>query len=277
MLKKLIKYDIKYLFSWCRYLWLIGLTAGVTVVVMSALAVKTNNELFSLLAVLGVIALLLFNFASQVCVYIRYYKSIATDEAYLTFTLPVSRKSFLLSKLITSLIEAFARYLYLALFAIALFLFVPYYDAPKDFINQENLMGLRNFFTEAWATVGAWMILYLLLIILFLAIITVIVTGGIYLAITLGSNLTQKNKLLVTLGVLYLVYLISSYVFPITLAIPMVTVIAPVIDMILALPTGMICAAWFVGGMIICLTFAALACAVIFINLGILERKLNLQ
>ena len=87
----------------------------------------------------------------------------------------------------------------------------------------------------------------------------------------------QKSRIIVTLGVLYLTNLLSSYILPFVLVIPMMTVAIPLIEKIIALPSSTASAAMVLSELLICLIMTAIAGILYFINLGILERKLNLQ
>jgi len=277
MLKKLIKYDLKFLFTWSRYLWIIAFSSAISLIVLCALGAGHYPGLFDFFAALAMLALVFFNFISPIFVYVRYYKCVATDEAYLTFTLPVSRKTFLISKTILTLIEAFARYLFLGLTFLLCAVFVPSFDEPGAFTITQIFANIQSSISSAFSDLGVWLILYVLLAILGLAIITVLISCVIYLAITIGANVAQKSKLLVTIGVLFAFYFVSSYVLPILYLTAGFTVLAPLVEMITALPYTLMLAAWFVAGLLLCTVLAAITAIIYFINLGILERKLNLQ
>lgn len=110
-----------------------------------------------------------------------------------------------------------------------------------------------------------------------LTVITAFGNAVVFLAITFGAMTAQKSRIIVTLGVLYLTNLLSSYILPFVLVIPMMTVAIPLIEKIIALPSSTASAAMVLSELLICLIMTAIAGILYFINLGILERKLNLQ
>ena len=104
------------------------------------------------------VAIVLSFILTMVLIYVRFYKNLYTDEGYLTFTLPVSRKQILLSKTL----NAFIWYiLHGLLVAVALFLFILFAIPPEGnaLINTELFKGIGGLFSELWSICGAWLIL----------------------------------------------------------------------------------------------------------------------
>lgn len=103
MLKKLIKYDLKA----TKHIWFIYVVAIALTIFWSILFafadfdnfwVVTISSLFSMPTVVVIVALLLL---PLIFVSIRFYQHVISDEAYLTFTLPVPRYYHIISKIIT--------------------------------------------------------------------------------------------------------------------------------------------------------------------------------
>ena len=104
MLKKCLKYDIKHIWNtwWVISAAQLGISmlAGATIFFMirtinySEWVISALLNLILILVTIGCIILIaILPVASSIVVYARYYKNFFTDEAYLTFTLPVSRKT----------------------------------------------------------------------------------------------------------------------------------------------------------------------------------------
>ena len=277
MLKKLLKYDLRFYMAWSRFLWPAMILSSVLFVVMGRLSVVYDSTIVELLAMLPMITTVILSFVSQVSVYVRYYKNVATDEAYLTFTLPASRKEILLSKTLFAIIEGALRFLFFMLVIIACVVFIPDYSDPGAIINVDNLRFIREALASLWSILGFWLIPGVVVAILLLTVITAFGNAVVFLAITFGAMTAQKSRIIVTLGVLYLTNLLSSYILPFVLVIPMMTVAIPLIEKIIALPSSTASAAMVLSELLICLIMTAIAGILYFINLGILERKLNLQ
>ena len=120
MFSKLLKYDFKSIKKFGVPICIIALILGVVGAVDAYFSFGALiGELFKdsesvaavLLSSIGllafffiVFALLLCSTVVQIIVYVNYYKTLCTDEGYLTFTLPVKQKDILLSKSLNALI-----------------------------------------------------------------------------------------------------------------------------------------------------------------------------
>ena len=105
MLGKLLKHDFKALFR--NYGLLFIALFGVTFLYKLYLLLPRNIVLEftnGLMGVLYVVVILGCLFGTVVINIVRFYKNLVTDEGYLTFTLPVSSKQIIASKLISSLV-----------------------------------------------------------------------------------------------------------------------------------------------------------------------------
>ena len=108
MLRKLLKYDLAYVFRiwWIGALSSLGLSALIGICITVLNSDKRIPDIVELMAVLAivvsVIGLVAFSILSFILVAVRFYKNFFTDEGYLTFTLPVSRISLYNSKLISA-------------------------------------------------------------------------------------------------------------------------------------------------------------------------------
>jgi len=96
MLKRLIKYDLKD--TWTSIL----LICAVTIIARFALKIlgSAYSDLLVLLCLLCDFILLVCSILPTLYICMNYYKSLYTNEAYLTFTLPVKRTCIISSKII---------------------------------------------------------------------------------------------------------------------------------------------------------------------------------
>lgn len=116
----------------------------------------------------------------------RFYKNFLTDEGYLMFTLPVSTRDLILSKLIVT----FCYSLISALTAV-LSLFIV-------FINSERMSGVHQMIREIYDEIASLQTSIPLVILLIAVLIIIGILSGIlniYVSIALGQ-LYKKHKLL---------------------------------------------------------------------------------
>ena len=105
MLGKLIKYDLKALAKILAPLWGVLLVMGI----IFGISIRSNLEgigntmiIFSLVVIVAVIVAI---FVMNVTIVIqRFWKGLLKEEGYLMFTLPVTTRSLILSKVISALI-----------------------------------------------------------------------------------------------------------------------------------------------------------------------------
>lgn len=105
MLGKLLKHDFKALFR--NYSLLFAVLLLVTLLYKVCLLLPKNivlNFTNGLMGALYVIVILGCLFGAAAINIVRFYKNLVTDEGYLTFTLPVSSKQIVASKLISTLV-----------------------------------------------------------------------------------------------------------------------------------------------------------------------------
>ena len=116
MFTKLLKYDLKSLKKFGIPICIITLGLSLVcaidlfflIITMSNPDVSLFGEIFS---ILGIVAFMFMFYGIMICaslveifIYIEFYKSLCTDQGYLTFTLPVKRSHIFLSKLTNSCI-----------------------------------------------------------------------------------------------------------------------------------------------------------------------------
>ena len=227
MLAKSLKYDLRAVYK----LWLIfSLTLiGISVIGAFALRSLIISEEFTIFSVfslggvlLAVSAFSFYTLGVNILVFYRYYQNFFTDEAYLTFTLPVKRSTLLNSQLINSLfwsgISAVVTFVSLLIFLSI---------APADSTNPELILvtftrttfdALRAMFCD----IGGWLIIYIFLATLILMASFVFSNILILGCVTLGATMVRKYKLLMSILVYYAVNMgvsVLSYVLSIIIGI----------------------------------------------------------
>ena len=232
MLKKLLKYDMK---SMVHLLVPLSIAVvGTTIAGTAALRIRqtidnTKNASWILTSALALIfvstilALLAFSVFSEILIMYRYYTHLFTDEGYLTFTLPVKTSSILNSKLINALI--WSVYTVLVVF-FCIFLYVIFGTAEEGLINSKIFTEIKNALVLLTQTYSAWVILKYIVEIVVIFIISLLYgVLSIYLALTIGSIIAKKHKILAAIGIYYglntvmsIFVMIVNFIFTFTVA-----------------------------------------------------------
>lgn len=286
MFRKVLKYDMA---SIRRYWWMIAVAVlGLSVIgsfvfrAVYHIMEYESDSLLSFVALAGmlflfvsILAVFSSVFVTSVLTYLRFYRNFFTDEGYLTFTLPVSRKTLYLSKTVNSVLWASAHVLLLAAgIAIVITLAPP--SENGSVLNLSLWEGIASGVSVLWEQLGAWLILYALELILLYICSAALTVGLVQLCITVGSILAKKHKLLASIGIYYAVnmgvstvsqivmmfisfFMISGYGVLFERASELVQFGSIALILLLAV-----------------LAFAAIAMVLHFVSLGLLERKLNL-
>ena len=292
MLGKLLKYDLRSVgrFWWIAMLTMIGASFSTSVSYRLYLELSMsqaylsgeNNVLIALammaLNIISIISLVVIGASLifvAVLIYVRYYKHLFTDEGYLTFTLPVSRKQIYFSKLVNA--GLWLMLSELVLFACAMVMLViviPSYG--KGIIAFDTLEGMLDTFVNSFKERGGWMVLQGILGVLLAFAATMLSVGVIYFCITLGATVAKRAKIIVGIGTYYLIDVVTR-IFGTALGIvPMVWVIVILLkfsETNIHLFNGATSIMMLMFFAIVSLLAAFFHC----LTLNILERKLNLS
>lgn len=283
MLRKLIKYDIK---SVARVFWFVA----VSVLVLSvfgasvlrgtiALMDEYSLSLFSLLGLLISIGCIFLIYSSMwvtfFLTYWRYYKNLFSDEGYLTFTLPVSRKQLLLSKTINAMIWSAAQALLLTVSVLIYLLIVP---EGKDghFFSPFLFDLIGETFGSLWKNVGAWLIAYIPQIFAILFVTTLFQIGMIQFSITVGAIIAKRVRLLVAVGVYYALSGALSTCLTILIRFAIPTIVEGIKELMLYASPNSEHLVVLLFLTLFTVVVAALSAILHFSTLDVLERKLNL-
>ena len=292
MLGKLLKYDLRSVgrFWWIAMLTMIGASFSTAVsyrlyleLSMSQVYLSGENNVLIALAmmalnIISIISLVVIG-ASLIFVaaiiYVRYYKHLFTDEGYLTFTLPVSRRQIFFSKLVNAGIWLLLSEL--VLFACAMVMIViviPSYG--KGIIAVDTLRSMIQSILDDCRNRGFWMVLQVILSVLVTVSATMLSVGVVYFCITLGATVAKRAKIIVGIGTYYLIDVVTR-IFGTALGIvPMVWVIVILLrfsESNIHLFNGAVSIMMLMLFAIVSLLAAFFHC----LTLNILERKLNLS
>lgn len=200
MLRKLLKYDMRAIF---RYWWI---AAAVTVIMSIVggfcgrysyqwddlpLAVNMMLSLARGMAIFCSAALLVL---TLVLIFVRFYKNFFSDEGYLTFTLPVTRRQLLLSKVLSGTLGMCAAGA-VCIVNVLVMNFIAYFDLREtlttpapDAVQPAEALYYFLYLIEA----GVALVLFALCAVLFL-----------YTCITFASMIVKKGKLIAAIGIYY--------------------------------------------------------------------------
>ena len=221
MLGKLLKYDSK---SLSKLIFPISLAAILATAlgcgliafmnVTVANSANTNvidvvlNMTCGMMIFFCVLALIAFGIAVQIVLIQRYYTSFFTDEGYLTFTLPVSAHSLLISKTISAVL--------FSLYACVIeFVCIVAYILTVIYCN-EGLAALGQIPKQIFEMISSqygidYIAMFVTYCVLFFAVQAVSIMI-IYLSFTIGSVIATKHRVLAGVGIYLLIITIMSTV-----------------------------------------------------------------
>jgi hypothetical protein len=280
MLKKLLKYDFKSVF---KYWWIAAVSATALSVLggfcLKILVDSTAEETVfqppevltissSLLLMLTVMAISAFSVISAILLFVRFYKNFFTDEAYLTFTLPVKRSTHLNSKLILGFVTQLATGAVIILDA-ALIIVIGLADKIfKKEVWEEFILLAKEFFKE----VDGYFWVFLLETLFIMLIISIAGLLFIYACITFASMITKKAKLITAIGIYYGATSVVSFVFSMIYLFGVDTIIT-FLDKLPENSANLI----IVLIALVVLLFVAMICTLLYtFEQWMLDRKLNL-
>lgn len=310
MFKKCLKYDLKSIWS----TWWIFAVAVLGIGLVGCVSLRffiemVEGNMRNLNAVTGsvleVLLMLTFSIAvfvvisfaalTPILVFIRFYKNFFTDEGYLTFTLPVPRRTLYLSKTVSAMIWSVASLAVVAVIVLFGMLVIPPTGIPETEIGTvgvfmpgvtPKIAGPFNFvafqfvgFTmrEIWQIAGSWTIVYGLEAVLGILLVGLFEMGVIQMCITIGSVLAKRHKLIASIGIYFGVNSAISTALSILLTLTEFTMI-PGLDYIISesiTPDRLLALAAVL--LLVILIVGAVLCSVVhFIALGNVERRLNL-
>lgn len=284
MFRKLLKYDLKYVWRiwWIMAVSVLGLSvvgsAVLRYVITSMMADDVTfftimSFFFLFICFMAIIFSLVF---TEIMIFVRFYKHFFTDEGYLTFTLPVSRKSLLMSKTLSGLIWIWANVILIVICVMIFMLISPPAEAGKFFINPVAYKWLGGVIANAWSAVGAWLIVYVVIAIVLISLMFLFTLSMIQFCITIGAIIAKKLKVLAAIGIYYLINMGISFVVTFFGGIGTGMLIDGFAYKMAQVSTNQACFIVALLLIVICAIVAAVACIFECATIGKLERKLNL-
>ncbi len=270
MLRKCLRYDLKSVFTY----WIFGAIAMLVMSIPGGLALRSQALHFGeidrfnweiLVILLAYFVGAAFLILSAILVYVRYYNHFFSDEGYLTFTLPVKRRTLFTSKVINGVIWQALTGLVILVSVIIMFLFVP---ATGDGTVTTPPVESEPLISGFWAFMYVLEALALIIIYAFTSVL------AMYLVITIGSNIVRKNKILATIGIVYassVVLSILTYVL-VFIGISYIASIDKIFEGVPSNPELLI----FLVLALAIVVLLTITVGIAMITLNIIERKLNL-
>lgn len=188
MLKKLLKYDLSFIFKFLVIFYILSLLFAFLTRIFFTFE---NSFLLNIIAQIcsGVTISMMFNILinNSMRLWVRFKQNFYSDESYLTHTLPISKKTLYLSKFLTSIITLFT-----SIFVIFLTIFIAYFS--KEFLD--TIKDLLSLFTTSYNTIIK--LLFSVVIVFFLEIVNILQCG--YTGIILGQ---RKNDFKIIFSLFY--------------------------------------------------------------------------
>ncbi len=278
MLKKVLKYDLKYVFKY----WWIGAVVCFALAIVGGFGIKIEEmsyvkelpvavELFAGLAtILSVLGFFAFSMFAEVLVIIRMYKNFYTDEGYLTFTLPAKRSTLLASKLLTGYITTVVTVLTSAI-NLFVMICIPFY---KEIFSWETYIEIRDAVQELVKTLGVkYIVIYLIELLAIIALVILFSMLVIFVCMSIGSLIAKKGKILASFALYYAFTNVGTSV----LFIYMTVVATPLASWFMDMNEGQM-------KLVFALIFGLALCFILMLNAilytvqyRLLDKKLNLQ
>lgn len=152
--------------------------------------------------VLGIIAA---SFLVAFIIFQRFYKSLMSDEGYLTFTLPVTTTDILWSKLITAMLWTIISGVVIF---ICINIFLVLGTSRRVVFNFEIYREISRFIHEAFQTIGGKLTLPMIEFVLLSLVSLAYSILHVYLALIIGGIVSQKHKVLAGIGFYFAISMI---------------------------------------------------------------------
>lgn len=198
MLRKLLKYDLKYMLKNMAVFYILSLIFAVTTRILFNINQSVIISIISQISVGALFSILASTLINTIMrSWIRFRDSLYKDESYLTNTLPVTKKELYNSKIIQTFI-----FFFISFIIILISLFITYYSKDNWLIITEYIKSIT---TGLNINIQVFIISILLLI--FLEVFNAIQCG--FYGIILGYK-RNSNKLGYSILIGFIIYLIAQ-------------------------------------------------------------------
>lgn len=281
MLAKLLKYDFRSLrrFGVPIILALLVTTVLGTINMLTlvynieSMALAPNDPSFlqtvTTMASVGMMAVIFVAIAAavtgmQVLICVDFYKSLVSDEGYLTFTLPVKAQDILRSKLINASVWSLIIGVASVLAMVIMF-----------FAGIIPLVGWQEFFDAfAWPNIGEEYVVDVIMMLvlgLLIAVISFVNTQLLYfMAIFFASVIARKHKVLAAIGCVYGVNMLYGILT--SIAMPIISIFAALLGLRAENPLAVTNLTMLIG----CVLLTGLNILFYYLTKYMMEKKLNL-
>lgn len=276
MLRKLLKYDLRAVWSTC---WgALPAMAGCTAVaIIASRALEADSYslevLWIMLMALSFFGIMAGLAAIEITVFTRFFKNLFTDEGYLTFTLPVKRSTLLMSKTLNAFICGAISTLALTV-CILVFITFGFEGEKGAIINLQWISSIGQAVRTMWSEYGAWLPVRVIEVLILIVSSSFLLISAIHFAISMGTTVAKKAKVLATVGFLYLVGLALSMISG---SFGFIGIINSVEQFILKVPDRQEVAVYSVILLIACIMTFSVGLILHFMTLDRISRKLNLE
>ena len=198
MLGKILKYDLKWIYKLIMIFYCLALVFSILARIFFSIE---NSVLFNVLSNICsgcAIAMMVSSLINTLMrSWVRFVRNIYKDEAYLTHTLPVEKKTIYLSKVLSAIICSFT-----TVIVIILCLFICYYSEKNMTLLKESLELAANAYNTTVIT-----FIFTITFVLFLEIVFILLLG--YVGIIIGHRF-NKNKMAKSLIWGFGLYILTS-------------------------------------------------------------------
>lgn len=279
MVKKLLKYEFKSVSKILVPLLLVVFALAILLSVMLNINIRriseseTGGNLFmvatGVFMFFAAIAIIASSVVLVVMLLHRYYKNFFSDEAYLTFTLPVKTHELLLTKYISGFVWMAAGTIVMV---VSVLLIATVGTAQSgEIINRSVFSGIGELYALVSDNVGAANTVILIIEYTLLIIVKAIYNLSLYyLSITVGSIIAKKHKIFASIGMYFGISAILS-IFTSQFGVFSIFGLSNI-------QTSDDIVSFFKTSFWICLIiYLAIAVGLYFFNHYLLSKKLNLE
>ncbi len=284
MLKKLMKYDLRAI---GRY-WVFIAVLTLAICIFEGFLLRLSISLLGNGGVIwSVIGMIGFYFGmvsvsmtlplTLILVFYRFYRQLYTDEGYLIFSLPVTRRQILTSKTLSAIVWSVLQLGVIGVGACAILLIAPPAAESGAYFNPVIFRGLASVLRLAWSDVGAWLIVYAACALTFGFMCIWIAVGVAQLCITVGATVFKKFKLVAAVVIYGVANAFALFVVDMLTSVSVILLADGFVDILAASEGALQCVAFTLVLLISCIMAAVVAVFLHLTTLDRIERKLNLS
>lgn len=281
MLKKLLKYDLKFLFKY----WWIGAVICLSLSIVSGFGIRliesseNGRELPAVVTssagsiiTISIISYIAISIICIILVFMRFYKNFFSDEGYLTFTLPVKSTDLINSKIISTILVQLATSLLICLGIAAMLIIGFWGDFWEVFLSEELWKTIGEFFKTIFGDNTFCRIIYVFEALLLSFLTTVFSNLFLFCCITFASIITQKARVITAIGIYFGINCFASFAIQIFVLFG----ISTLAEYFEKISTKALEPAICLAGLVAILFIGILCSVLYFWQYRMIDRKLNL-